>query len=400
MLSFLGIMRSSARIFLSIACFALSLWGGTSTLARAEGTSTAPIFSPEVYQAVVLVQCDQRQGSGTVINGNEGYVLTNAHVILNVETGITAKGCIVGFSHVSGTAPDIYYRASIVRSAYSSQRNYDFAVLQITEPVMAQQSIPKPFPFLKTNEFAVVGESVTVIGYSGGENEMRIRAGVITDFQSGFVETTAHISPGDSGGAAVDAHGRLIGIPTRVVTLTTTSDQRQTVTFELVDIRAVMNWMDTYGINEHDRFVGHEDASRYHQNAVFITQTNLGCTDLARTSLSSTVFCILPGRERMTFPNNATYYSWFPDFSTVITVSSKAFTPFSLIRNVTFRPGTLVKSATAPSVYVIVDSFGTMRWIPSEERATAIWGPNWASLVHDIPDEFWVNYTIGQPLDR
>ena len=197
-------------------------------LVHAEDVPAPPSYPDHVYRAVVLVQCDQRQGSGTVINGNEGYVLTNAHVVLSVETGKPATSCVVGFSLSSSTAPTIYYRASVVRSAYSTQRNYDFAILQVTEP-LTKQELSKPFPFLKTNEFAVVGEPVHVIGYSGGQNEMRVRSGMITDFQSGYVETTAHISPGDSGGAALDAQGGLIGIPTRVVTLTTASTQEQSV---------------------------------------------------------------------------------------------------------------------------------------------------------------------------
>lgn len=386
-----------AQFLLTNALLTILCLTATVSSVAAETTSTSPVFPLSVYQAVVLVQCDQRQGSGTVINGNEGFVLTNAHVVINVETGKKPDSCVIGFSASTGTAPDIYYRASIVRSAYVAERNNDFAILQIAEP-LTERALSKPFPFLKTNEFAVVGESVTVIGYSGGQNEMRIRPGEIKDFQSGYIQTTAQIGPGDSGGAALDGNGRLIGIPTRVATFTTGQGQ-PVVSFDLVDIRSVMNWMDSYGINDHDRFIGHEDFARYHQNAVFISQTNLGCSDVARTTVSPTVFCILPGRERMAFPNNATFFSWFPDFSSVATVVARAFTPFKLVRNVTFRPGTLVKSATANSVYVIVDSFGTMRWIPTESKAKALWGPSWASLVHDIPDEFWTNYTIGQPLD-
>ena len=34
----------------------------------------------EISRAVVLVACDKLQGSGTVINGVDGYVLTDGHV--------------------------------------------------------------------------------------------------------------------------------------------------------------------------------------------------------------------------------------------------------------------------------------------------------------------------------
>ena len=391
----ISFMTSRSRYFLLLSAFIATGWLGQTARAATTTTTTFPL---SVYQAVVLVQCDQRQGSGTVTNGNEGYVLTNAHVVFNIETNKQPKECIVGFSEVAGVTPDIFYHASIVRSAYSPQRDYDFAILQIGEPI-SKRFLSKPYPSVTTNEFAEVGEPVTVLGYSGERDEMKTRTGEITSFQSGAIQTTAAISPGDSGGAAVDRNGHLIGIPTRVVTLTTANTNEQVTTFELVDIRSVLTWMDSYGVNEHDRYIGHQDYDRYHENAVFISQTNLGCSDVARTQISPAVFCVLPGRERMAFPNNATFFSWYPDFSNVLTVGADAFAPFRLTRNVTFRPGTLVKSATAPSVFVVVDGFGTMRWIPTEEKAIALWGPGWASLVHDIPDEFWTNYTIGQPLD-
>jgi hypothetical protein len=48
---------------------------------------------------------------------------------------------------------------------------------------------------------------------------------------------------------------------------------------------------------------------------------------------------------------------------------------------------------------LVVDVAGTLRLVPSEDRATALWGNNWASLVKDVPDEFWINYHLGQPLE-
>jgi hypothetical protein len=50
-------------------------------------------------------------------------------------------------------------------------------------------------------------------------------------------------------------------------------------------------------------------------------------------------------------------------------------------------------------VYVVVDVFGTMRHVPSEEKAIELWGENWAGLVHDVPDVFFTNYTVGPPLE-
>ena len=363
---------------------------------QAAGEDVLPL---SVVQAVVWVECGHRQGSGTVINGNEGYVLTNAHVVLDSVKKEPTDPCVVGFVESQGAQPTMFYKTNVVRYALEDQHSRDFAILQITDPI-TPKALSKPFPSIKTNEFAQQDEAIKAIGYSGAHDEQRVRSGNVLTFQNGFLQTTAQISPGDSGGAALDSDYHLIGIPTRIVTLTSEATNEQQMSYEFIDIRAVINWMDSYGLNDHDRFIGHADYDRYHKSVAFIQQASLGCTDVFRSPYSPTVFCALPGRERWAFPNDKTYLSWFPDFTNVLWITNpSSISAFSLTRNVTLRPGTLVKSATSPRVYVVVDSYGTMRWIPTEERAIAIWGHNWASMVKDIADEFWPNYTIGQPLD-
>lgn len=359
--------------------------------------SAQTVLPLEVQQAVVYVVCENRQGSGTVINGQDGYVVTNAHVAIDLKTKLPAASCQIGFVESSGGQATIFYEAAVVRFTFDEQRNQDFAILQIGRQ-LSRRGMAKPFPFLKTNEFSIVGENVFVLGYSKTDRSLAVRTGTITGFESGFINVTAMIVPGDSGGAGLDPNYRLIGMPTRIV-YTQSSTGSQIETYELVDIRAVMNWLDTFGVNEHDKFFTHEDFARYHQNVVFISEANLGCEFVARTSLSSTVYCAKTDGTRQVFPNNATFFSWFPDFKNVITSSLNSIVQYDLTKNVTYKPGTLIKSATSPQVYVVIDGFGNIRLIPSEARATQLWGPNWAALVHDIPDEFWINYTVGQPID-
>ena len=183
------------------------------------------------------------------------------------------------------------------------------------------------------------------------------------------------------------------------MTITSAYETQSTTTFELVDVRAVMNWLDAQGPNVHDQYFTHQDYARYHGTASFIDQSDLGCEALARSPEVSSVFCLLPDGQRLAFPTDLTFFSWFPDFSGVIKVSLASLAQYSLTRNATFRPGMLVKLQTAPEVYMVTDSFGSLRYIPSEQKAIELWGENWASLVHDVPDAFWTNYTIGSPIE-
>lgn len=381
-------MKSFPFFFLSVFFSLLPL------AALAQSTSALE----EAKRAAVWVDCGPRQGSGTVIHGEEGYVLTAGHVVLDIELAVPAPDdCVIAFADAQGR-PRYRYRSTFVRAVFNEKLNQDFAILRIDEPT-GILSIEKPFPHLVTNEFSSKGDAVHVFGYPGPQDTFAMSSGVITDYVGGYIDTTAEIAPGDSGGTGVDNQGRLIGVPTRIVTTYATSSGPGEVSYQLVDIRAVMNWLDTFGVNEHDKFFTHADRERYHRSAVFITQSNLGCLDLARAPELSAVYCVMGDGTRLAFPTDTTYFSWFPDFTQVVFYNLDSLANSRLVRNVTFKPGTLVKLRTAPQVYVVVDSFGTLRWIPSEQRAVELWGSAWAALVFDIPDEFWVNYKIGQPLE-
>ena len=98
------------------------------------------------------------------------------------------------------------------------------------------------------------------------------------------------------------------------------------------------------------------------------------------------------------FPNEATYKSWYSDFSGVVTISADELASYPLAANVVVRPGTkLVKITTDPKVYA-VEANGVLRWVQTEADAKALYGDNWAQRVIDVADSFFINYTIGSPL--
>lgn len=97
--------------------------------------------------------------------------------------------------------------------------------------------------------------------------------------------------------------------------------------------------------------------------------------------------------KRATFPNSATYFTWFKDFSSVVTITADELGNISLGKNIVYRPGTrLVKITTDPKVYAIEEG-GILRWIDSEATAKNLYGNNWASWIDDLPDAFFAgNY--------
>ena len=99
--------------------------------------------------------------------------------------------------------------------------------------------------------------------------------------------------------------------------------------------------------------------------------------------------------QRYVFPNEKTYFSWYRDFSGVVTISDAELAAIPIGGNVTIRPGTkLVKITTDPKVYAVTLG-GMLHWVESEAIATQLYGASWAGRVVDVPDSFFVNYTIG-----
>lgn len=116
--------------------------------------------------------------------------------------------------------------------------------------------------------------------------------------------------------------------------------------------------------------------------------------DLIKASGPAVYYFAADGK-RYVFPNEKSYFSWFMDFSGVRTISDTELASIFIGGNVTIRPGTkLVKIQTDPKVYAVTLG-GVLHWVESEAVATTLYGANWAQRVVDVPDSFFVNYTIG-----
>ena len=163
---------------------------------------------------------DVSSGSGTVVDGR-GVIFTNRHVI---EVGEDYR---VEVLENLNDLPVPRYHARLL--GYSL--DVDFAVLQIDrddrgQPIAADRLA---LPFIQAMaEDARRGDEVFVFGYPGiGDGYLTFTEGIVTSIRDGTIDdqrlavwyqTDAQISPGNSGGLAVNARGEMVGIPTSVRT--------------------------------------------------------------------------------------------------------------------------------------------------------------------------------------
>jgi len=120
--------------------------------------------------------------------------------------------------------------------------------------------------------------------------------------------------------------------------------------------------------------------------------------DLVKVSDNSAVYFIDSDKRRHTFPDATVYFSWFSDFSKVKTISKDIMSQIEIGSNVTMRSGTwLIKITTDPRVYA-VEPYGVLRWIQTEEIATALYGPSWATKIKDVRDALFADYQTGSPI--
>ncbi len=177
----------------------------------------------EALSAVVEITTEDGTGSGVFV-GSRGWILTNAHVVEG-KPGEAASDIVISASKEPNRPPVEWFRALVER--FDSAR--DLALLRVTSGFHGQP-IPDGYRFptlsLGNATRVTIGAPLWLVGYptTGGEgSRVTIHAtrGVVSGFERGafgdLVKTDAEITSGNSGGAAVDATGRLIGLPTSTI---------------------------------------------------------------------------------------------------------------------------------------------------------------------------------------
>ncbi|MDY6884938.1 MAG: Do family serine endopeptidase [Pseudomonadota bacterium] len=140
-------------------------------------------------------------GSGVIVDTEQGFILTNAHVIKNAD--------LIEVSLSDEKA----YTAELI----GQDEDMDLALIKIDAPGLTAVKInPEYDP--RVGDFVVaignpfgLGQTITsgIIGAKG-------RSGLGLDSYQDFIQTDASINPGNSGGALVNLKGELVGINTAI----------------------------------------------------------------------------------------------------------------------------------------------------------------------------------------
>ena len=230
----LSVLGLSGYLFVVLAGSA-SVWaqssaGNESALVRLSGSfeSLSEQVGPAVVQIFAtgynttlgntestLLSREQSSGSGVILDP-EGFILTNAHVVqgarrVQVLLARSLRGTAEGASLLKPRGRMV--EAQIV----GMDQETDLAVLRIPD---------RELPFLELGDSDELKQGQLVLAFGspfGLENSVTLGvvSSVARQFQPEdpvvYIQTDAPINPGNSGGPLVDAHGKVMGINTFIV---------------------------------------------------------------------------------------------------------------------------------------------------------------------------------------
>lgn len=196
---------------------------GPTTVAPAPPAANTVAIAEKLLPSTVTIRvragARAGTGSGFVIDADNGYVMTNNHV---VELGTRGGDIAVEFN--DGTAAD----AKIIGRSPS----YDIAVIQVdaSGPLVAVEigdadAVQVGQPAVAVGAPLGLGGTVTQGIISATNRPVAVGAATSDpDANVAYIDalqTDAPINPGNSGGPLVDAGGRVIGVNSAILTLGT-----------------------------------------------------------------------------------------------------------------------------------------------------------------------------------
>lgn len=180
--------NKSIRIFASICVFTAPF--------TSHAKSAVDVYESVSRSVVVVYGHDSAGkrniiGSGVVLPG--GDVATACHVVRNASSNVVKHG-------------GKEYEAQIAHADFDR----DVCLLRLPAPI-------SPAVKFGSSEFLKIGQRVYAVGAPKGL-ELTLSEGVVSSFRSvqegRYIQTTAAVSPGSSGGGLFDEEGQLVGLVT------------------------------------------------------------------------------------------------------------------------------------------------------------------------------------------
>jgi Do/DeqQ family serine protease len=144
-------------------------------------------------------------GSGVIVDAENGYIVTNHHVIANAD-------------RIDVTLTD---RRELRATLVGSDPEIDIAVLKVDARDLTAMPVGKS-DSLKIGDFVIAMGNPFGLGQTAtlGIVSALGRTGLGIEGYENFIQTDASINPGNSGGALIDQSGNLVGINTAILSRT------------------------------------------------------------------------------------------------------------------------------------------------------------------------------------
>jgi S1-C subfamily serine protease len=245
----------TGRVALVLALWLGGLAGLLVPLAVRAQASRAGALELTMPSVVMVLAVDVRSGelepmatgSGTIVSA-DGAVLTNHHVLYDARDTRLHDLFLIGRFRAEHREPELVCAGTPAQGELAP--DLDLALIRCDTDLHGQLYWPESWPQVPLGDSlgVVPGEQVWILGYPNtGRGTIRVSAGLVSGWTGeeggtasrAFMRTNATVSAGNSGGAAVDRTGRLIGVPTAFRVVTAEGGETVTATGKIGLIRPI-----------------------------------------------------------------------------------------------------------------------------------------------------------------
>ena len=228
-----------------------------SVPAAADDFNPRKIYS-ETSKAVVLItgfepgQQEMSKGTGSIIS-SDGFVLTNAHVIIDQSKGRPFNNLRIFLKpdRVSGDLrkdTSLKYRAELVRFS----ENLDLALLRIKSPSIGNLSPTLEF---SDSDLVSIGDPVIAIGHPEQGGLWTLTTGTISSHINNYgnmpgknvFQTEASLNRGNSGGPLINSRGHIVGVNSMISRKAKDGLAITGINFSIKS-RVAVNWLNSIGL--------------------------------------------------------------------------------------------------------------------------------------------------------